>query len=249
MNLLQCAPLCDSQGKIRYFIGAQIDVSGLAMDDAQMESLNKLKAQIDSQEAEASSDNRQDTKSEFQELGELFSPKELRNVNEHGGSLFQPVLDAGGRTWLMPESPREKDAGEVRIGGTAPMPPTPTSGSLVGVYKHVSYSCVIILLLENDTDRLIATVPTCPTVPIPSGSLHFAFPPNSRYTAISFLFANRGVNRTRRAAPRFDGRTKCHCSSSVGVSAIEGTWSIPLRALHPVAGQQRTSGCVDGGNC
>lgn len=30
MNLLQCAPLCDSQGRVKYFIGAQIDVSGLA---------------------------------------------------------------------------------------------------------------------------------------------------------------------------------------------------------------------------
>ncbi|PLB50035.1 hypothetical protein P170DRAFT_354258, partial [Aspergillus steynii IBT 23096] len=136
MNLLQCAPLCDSQGKIRYFIGAQIDVSGLAMDGAQMDSLHNLKAQIESSEREESSEHRQETKSEFQELGELFSPKELRNVNEHGGSLFQPVLDAGGRTWLMPESPREVEGGEVRIGGPAPTAPTPASNSLVGVYRH-----------------------------------------------------------------------------------------------------------------
>lgn len=43
MNLLQCAPLCDSNGRVRYFIGAQIDVSGLAMEGLEMESLQTLK--------------------------------------------------------------------------------------------------------------------------------------------------------------------------------------------------------------
>ncbi|KAK1146141.1 hypothetical protein N8T08_003230 [Aspergillus melleus] len=53
--------------------------------------------QYDSSDREDGSDKyRREAKSEFQELGELFSPKELRNVDEHGGSLFQPVLDAGG---------------------------------------------------------------------------------------------------------------------------------------------------------
>jgi hypothetical protein len=53
MNLLQCAPLCDSQGKIRYFIGAQIDVSGLAMEGAQMESLQNLNAEIEARDNES----------------------------------------------------------------------------------------------------------------------------------------------------------------------------------------------------
>lgn len=42
MNLLMCAPLCDSKGKVRYFIGAQIDVSGLIMDDARMDSMKEI---------------------------------------------------------------------------------------------------------------------------------------------------------------------------------------------------------------
>lgn len=44
MNLLMCAPLCDSKGNVRYFIGAQIDVSGLIMDDARMDSMKELTA-------------------------------------------------------------------------------------------------------------------------------------------------------------------------------------------------------------
>jgi hypothetical protein len=76
MNLLQTFPLCDSHGKVRYFIGAQIDVSGLAMGRARIESLKRLQAEA------GASDNESVLKSlpkktEFQELGELFSPRKF----------------------------------------------------------------------------------------------------------------------------------------------------------------------------
>lgn len=45
MDFLKCAPLCDGQGHIRYFIGAQIDVSGLAMEGARMDSPQTLRTQ------------------------------------------------------------------------------------------------------------------------------------------------------------------------------------------------------------
>lgn len=44
MNLLMIAPLCDSRGTIRYHIGAQVDVSGLAKECSDLESLNRLVA-------------------------------------------------------------------------------------------------------------------------------------------------------------------------------------------------------------
>lgn len=42
MNLLMTVPLLDSMGQIRYFLGAQIDVSGLAKNCSGLESLRKL---------------------------------------------------------------------------------------------------------------------------------------------------------------------------------------------------------------
>lgn len=42
MNLLMVTPLLDSKGQVRYFLGAQIDVSGLAKDCSGLESLRKL---------------------------------------------------------------------------------------------------------------------------------------------------------------------------------------------------------------
>ena len=47
MNLLMMAPLCDSRGKIRYFIGAQVDVSGLVKESTELESFSRL---LESQE-------------------------------------------------------------------------------------------------------------------------------------------------------------------------------------------------------
>lgn len=152
MNLLQCAPLCDSQGKIRYFIGAQIDVSGLAMEGAQMESLQDLQSRKASEEEdntqqgtsqagasqEAPAQELEKPKSEFQELGELFSPRELQNVHDYGGNLFHPVTDRlnpkNSRLWL--QSPEGES--EARLG----VPPSVSNGggSLTGVYKHVSLS-------------------------------------------------------------------------------------------------------------
>lgn len=42
MNLLMCAPLMDYKGTVRYFLGAQIDVSGLAKGCSGLESLRRL---------------------------------------------------------------------------------------------------------------------------------------------------------------------------------------------------------------
>jgi hypothetical protein len=141
MNLLQCAPLCDSQGgKIRYLIGAQIDVSGLAMEGAQMESLQNLSAETDAPENE-SVQQPLPKKTEFQELAELFSPRELQNVYDHGGSLFHPFVDklnpTNSRLWL--QSPEHE--GELRLNAVQSPSSTP-SWSLTGVYKHV---CSFIL--------------------------------------------------------------------------------------------------------
>lgn len=132
MNLLQCAPLCDSKGKIRYFIGAQIDVSGLAMEGAQMDSLQELKERKDHTEtAEQGTE-----KNEFQELGELFSPRELQSVHAHGGNLFNPVVDdfnpSNNNRLYIPGSP-EKES-ELRM---EPFKAANPSGGLVGVYKNV----------------------------------------------------------------------------------------------------------------
>ncbi|RAL16573.1 uncharacterized protein BO97DRAFT_440318 [Aspergillus homomorphus CBS 101889] len=96
MNLLQCAPLCDSRGTVRYFIGAQIDVSGLAMDGAQMESLRALQAKQRRAEAKAEEDARDE------DSMEIIQPEE--GVEEEGG--VQVRFDEDSQTLAYPQSHR-----------------------------------------------------------------------------------------------------------------------------------------------
>ncbi|CAI7623253.1 unnamed protein product [Penicillium glandicola] len=120
MNLLQCAPLCDSHGRVKYFIGAQIDVSGLAMEGASMESFMELQSKYrDPEEESIVEPPEPDEKDEFRELSELFSPRELSAVQQHGGDLFQPVKSLSSqdnrRSWLQPDASLEREAEAIRL--------------------------------------------------------------------------------------------------------------------------------------
>lgn len=113
------------------------------MDGAQMESLQDLQDRKTSEEQEEEASQRDDVshlkpkpKTEFQELGELFSPRELQNVHDYGGNLFHPVADRlnpkNSRLWI--QSPEGES--EPRLGVPSSVPNG--GGSLTGVYKHVS---------------------------------------------------------------------------------------------------------------
>lgn len=175
MNLLQCSPLCDSHGRVRYFIGAQIDVSGLAMEGAQMDSLQELK------EGKDHPDNKRETeqKNQFQELGELFSPRELQNVHANGGQLFNPLVDEfdqtdNGRLYI-PGSPEKESELRMEAFGAASR-----SGALAGVYKNVS--CTSPRTSNANSD--IKVVPPRPTLPIPPSPLHISLPSNPGYAPV-----------------------------------------------------------------
>lgn len=149
MNLLQCAPLCDSQGTVRYFIGAQIDVSGLALEGAQMNSLLDLNSKYQDgdeqsirEEPDTSSSKPKD---EFQELSELFSPRELATVQDYGGDLFQPLINSrtnacNQRKWMRPVS--ALDGGDPEMMRALNIKsPFGGRGSLTGVYENVRLTC------------------------------------------------------------------------------------------------------------
>ncbi|KAI2643287.1 hypothetical protein GGS21DRAFT_7547 [Xylaria nigripes] len=93
MNLLMVAPLYDNRGNIRYYLGAQVDVSGLLKECAGLPALEELMAQKQ-QQSEASSDAmRKDTKElhaskdALGELAERFSLNELKIVQASGETM------------------------------------------------------------------------------------------------------------------------------------------------------------------
>lgn len=91
MNLLMIAPLCDSRGTIRYFIGAQVDVSGLVKECSDMESLQRVAIAA---EYRANLKNGEELenevkKDEFQELSEMLNMQELDTVRRWGGRMHK----------------------------------------------------------------------------------------------------------------------------------------------------------------
>lgn len=137
MNLLMCAPLCDSKGKVRYFIGAQIDISGLIMEDARMESMKELntsgqslpngQSDLDGEPRENGHMNGHmhndsvngnlknsselprkpgEARNTLMEFAELLSPGEISMLQEHGGSLFEPVVPRRDRPYMGHTKPR-----------------------------------------------------------------------------------------------------------------------------------------------
>lgn len=142
MNLLQIAPLCDSRGTIRYFLGAQIDVSGLVMEGAQMESFQNMQAQTIKK-----------SKSGFQELSELLSPRELQNVREHGGNLFQPIMNEyPNHRLFLQDSDTESEINSPSQGPENPTPGPAPSLSLTGVYKKVVLHSPLIKIYISQTN-------------------------------------------------------------------------------------------------
>jgi hypothetical protein len=139
MNLLQCAPLCDSKGRVKYVIGAQIDVSGLALDGAQMESLIEIQSRYrDPDEESVAEMPIAPYKDEFRQMCELFSPKELSAIQEHGGDLFQPLNTRApshpNRHWIPRGGSMDSETEAIRLRDVK----SPLFRGLTGVYENVS---------------------------------------------------------------------------------------------------------------
>ena len=150
MNLLMVAPLYDSRGVVRYHIGAQVDVSGLARECAGLDALARLVARHE--EAEGQDDgvgdgNRDaapapahapaapefrpaDPGDEFRELAEMFSAAELKTVREAGGAMHRMYQDEVGEAdgggsgggWHRPRILIKDEAARSAGGLTDPAP-------------------------------------------------------------------------------------------------------------------------------
>jgi len=144
MNMLMIAPLCDSRGKIRYFIGAQVDVSGLVKDCTDLESLQLLVTREQASHHGAAGDNvddEQEAKDDFQDLSEMLNVAELETVRKYGGRMhkeFQEEEGGDNSHSGAPHMPRlllQEPAGN---DGIAYDHDTRQSGRLSGIYTNVS---------------------------------------------------------------------------------------------------------------
>lgn len=126
------APLLDSRGKLRYHIGAQVDVSSLVKDCTDLDAFQRM---LNKQEGLDVGD---EPKDEFQELSEMFNIAELDTVRKYGGSMHRQHLAEQEDENKQPRPRlllRDPNSGEIDAPTRLTSKP---DGILGGVYKHVS---------------------------------------------------------------------------------------------------------------
>jgi hypothetical protein len=235
MNLLMIAPLCDSRGTIRYFIGAQVDVSGLVKECYDLESLKHLAFTADHEngvtdESPHGKGERETKKDEFQELSEMLNMQELETVRLFGGRMHkeqeEEVHEGSGiatnwnktRVLIHEGSPdRLKTFHSIRRPG----------GKLSGVYEH--YLLVrpypLLKILFASPSLRVPGILQSPFMSKIGGS------PRVREELTQALANGRGVTAKIRWVSKHDpeGRNRwIHCTPLIGSNGAIGVWMIVI---------------------
>ncbi|KAI9840257.1 MAG: hypothetical protein M1838_004140 [Thelocarpon superellum] len=226
MNLLMCAPLTDSRGQLRYFIGAQVDVSGVVKDCTDLESLRQL-VEREEQEKKGPTPPEPDTPA-FQHLSEILNLHELETVRRWGGKMHRDPqdeeTDAQSINWQKPRLMLASDSPE---SSHSALPTRALSGRLAGVYEHY------LLVRPHPSLRILFA---SPSLRVP-GILQSPFmnriggSNRVREELTQALAEGRGVTARIRWLARLDeeGRARwVHCTPLQGSNGNIGVWMIVL---------------------
>ncbi|KAK6441881.1 hypothetical protein LTR95_001882 [Oleoguttula sp. CCFEE 5521] len=238
VNLLMTAPLLDSRGEVRYYIGAQVDVSGLLKSCSELPALAEL---VDKQMYRSQSD-RDELKDEFQELSEMFNGTELSTVRRYGGKMHREYADDSDAESMHGDRPRRvllqdssQDVIDEQLDQTKASIPSAVqervNGKLAGVYQHY------LLLRPAPSLRILFS---SPSLRVP-GILQSPFlnrvggSPRVRSDLFAALSEGRGVTAKIRwlARPDEDGEGEgrprwIHCTPLLGHSGAVGVWMVVL---------------------
>ena len=197
INLLMCAPLYDDKGIVRYFIGAQVDVTGLVQEGMGIESFRTLlqNDRTDTEKDSISGNSKHHHKNNcgprslpkealarLQELSVMFSQEESDVVNKNS-RVAEDMTDTSSIKSGVPTSIKQRSQARRIIGDEAALEdglnlsqlnirngdPSP---SLPGVYKHVSY----VFCLAQDPDSLTSRLQYILVRPHPSLQIIFVSP-------------------------------------------------------------------------
>ncbi|CAO2657285.1 Nn.00g034110.m01.CDS01 [Neocucurbitaria sp. VM-36] len=229
MNLLMMAPLLDSRGNLRYFIGAQIDVSGLVKDSTDLDAFQRM---LDQQEGVEKPNEQKD---EFQELSEMFNHSELDTVRKFGGNMHREHLEeqddghGGGKPRLLIQDQSTFDVDK-------PEKPAPKpEGRLSGPYKHY------LLVRPAPSLRILFTSPSLRVPGILQShfldriggsnrvreSLADALSDATRGVTAKIRWLSHAVQNLENSSE--EGRPRwIHCTPLLGQSGAVGVWMIVL---------------------
>ena len=256
MNLLMLAPLCDARGVVRYYIGAQVDVSGLVKDCVEMESLEVLlEKQTRNEKIPDHQKPNPDKNDELRELSEMLNINELNTIRQFGGRMHREDFDdddtnghedgsvASGQPRLLLKDPdtltppfdvNDPHGGEMNDYPAGPGSTASTtsltsrlSGRLSGIYNHY------LLVRPYPSLRILFASPS-QRVP---GILQSPFmnkiggSNRVREELTAALADGRGVTAKVRWVSKGneEGRNKwIHCTPLVGLNGQIGVWMVVI---------------------
>ncbi len=234
------APLADSRGVVRYHIGAQVDVSGLVKDSAEMESLQKLMdLRARGEDPPVPEKPNPEKNDELRELSEMLNQGELNIIRRHGGKMHREVAEEDVES-VGSQQPRlllkDPETMTPPVGGV--------NGRLSGVYQNVS-KARLVLCSQKLTHLKYLLVR-----PYPSLRILFASPSQRLPGILQSPFLNKigGSNRVREelTAAFADGRGVTakvrwlsrgdeqgknkwiHCTPLLGHQGQVGVWMIVI---------------------
>ena len=189
MNLLMCAPLTDSRGVVRYFIGAQVDVSGLVKDCVELESLSKLlDMQAKGQQPVSLHQSVGEIEDPLRDLAEMMNQGETTTIARFGGRMHREIPTngevegengIGSQTAPSHERILIKDPETL----TPPADMTSASGRLRGIYQNVSGLETCFSYLHALTNLAVSTHSAVSSTPY---SLCQSFTENTWLATVSF---------------------------------------------------------------
>ncbi|KAH5315445.1 hypothetical protein HBI12_128910 [Parastagonospora nodorum] len=231
MNLLMTAPLFDSRGTLRYFIGAQIDVSGLVKDGTELEAFQRMREQ------QQSGETHEEPKDEFQELSKMFNNTELDIVRKHGGNMHREVVQEQDDNSTIQSRPRVliQDQSTFDHVETGQKSNPNADGKLSGPYKHY------LLVRPAPSLRILFSSPSLRVPGILQSPFLDRIGGSTRVRASvgnALADGTRGVTAKirwlSRAVPNLEesyeeGRPRwIHCTPLLGSSGSVGVWMVVL---------------------
>jgi len=172
MNLIMCVPLRDQSNKVRYYLGAQLDITGLFDGCVGLGSFRKL---LDEQ-GKVSKKSRD----AFEQLSEVFTPHEMQQLatmreQQDDESIVINKPSERNEVDDRPEtSPTTFDSG-FQLNGEGSAPP-------LGFYQNVSqHSKLISSNFSLNTDL----VPACPASPFTAHTFCLSRFANSGHTPVT----------------------------------------------------------------
>ena len=225
LNLLLVAPLYDNRGAVRYFIGAQIDVTGLMENGRGIESFAKvLDESRQRNQQHLKGEVERETKSALQSLGDLgkmFSTEESAMIQSSSrpssvrddASVTDSVAptvrgrrDPNSRTArrvLGNDDVEEEERSHWGLSSAGP------SGRLPGVYQNVRIPSIFII--NHPACMLTTPVPSRPPFSFTPHHLRLPRAPHSRPSPIPLPNPHRrSISCSRRSRRRIRLRRRRH---------------------------------------